>query len=139
MRFILALLMLTDVAQAETLIATRTIRAQEILGPGDVTLSDASMPGALEDPLLASGMEARVTLYAGRPIRAEDLGPPSIIDRNQLVALAYAAGPLTILTEGRALGRGGVGDVIRVMNLTSRTTVTGRIDANGAVSVGPLQ
>lgn len=139
MRWLLALLLLTGVAQAETLVATRTIRAQAILAPGDVTLSDANVAGALDDPLLASGMEARVTLYAGRPIRGEDLGPPSIIDRNQVVSLAYATGPLSILTEGRALGRGGVGDVVRVMNLTSRTTVTGRIGANGVVSVGPLQ
>ena len=43
---------------------------------------------------------------------------------------------LRILTEGRALARGGVGDVIRVMNLSSRTTVSGRIAADGSVHVG---
>ncbi|WP_373487298.1 flagella basal body P-ring formation protein FlgA, partial [Blastomonas sp.] len=38
-------------------------------------------------------------------------------------------------TDGRALGRAGVGDVIRVMNLTSRTTVTAQIGADGAAYV----
>jgi flagellar basal body P-ring formation protein FlgA len=50
--------------------------------------------------------------------------------------LRYAAGPLAITTEGRALARGGAGDVIRVLNLSSRNTVTGRVQPDGAVSVG---
>lgn len=136
MRWLL-LLLLPTMAQAEAVIATRTIRAQTILMPADMTVVDAAIPGALEEAETAIGMESRVTLYAGRPIRAADLGPPAIVDRNQLVPLAYQAGALTILTEGRALARGGVGDVIRVMNLASRTTVTGRIGTDGMVQVGP--
>ena len=46
---------------------------------------------------------ARVTLYPDRPIRPGDLAPPALVDRNQIVTLEYAAGPLVILTEGRAL------------------------------------
>ncbi len=61
--------------------------------------------GSLDDSLLAVGMETRVTLYAGRPVLAADLGAPAIIDRNQLVALSYRNGALMIVTEGRALGR----------------------------------
>lgn len=139
MRLLILLLLLPAMAGAESLIATRTIRAQSILASTDMALVAADIPGALADPVAAAGLEARVTLYAGRPIRAGDLGPPAIIDRNQIVPLAYHAGPLAILTEGRALARGGVGDVIRVMNLTSRTTVTGRIGADGLVQVGPTR
>lgn len=122
---------------ADSLIALRTVRAQSVLAPDDMTLVGQTIPGALTDPAEALGQEARVTLYAGRPIQAEDVGPPGIVDRNQIVPLAYAAGGLTILTEGRALARGGAGDVIRVMNLASRTTVSGRIDASGRVRVTP--
>lgn len=132
-------LLVSGAAMAESLVATRTIRAQSILGPDDVTLVEAQIAGALDSVEGALGMEARVALYAGRPIRPSDLGPPAVIDRNQVVPLAFAAGPLTILTEGRALDRGGVGDVIRIMNLGSRNTVSGRIAADGRVLVGAAE
>ncbi len=124
-------------AGAETLVATRTIRAQTMLGPADLGVVPGTLPGALTAPDQALGQEARVTLYAGRPIRPGDIGPPAIIDRNQIVPLAYHAGTLAIVTEGRALARAGAGDTIRVMNLSSRSTVTGRVRPDGTVIVGP--
>jgi flagella basal body P-ring formation protein FlgA len=135
----LILLLLPTLAAADSLVATRTIRAQSILGPDDVTLVAATIPGALDSLDAALGLEARVAIYAGRPIRPSDLGSPTVIDRNEVVPLAFASGALTILTEGRALDRGGVGDVIRIMNLASRTTVSGRIAADGRVIVGAAE
>ncbi len=137
MRILALLLILPAMAQADSLVATRTIPAQSVLAETDMTLVAAEIPGALASVPEAVGLEARVTLYAGRPIHAGDLGPPAIIDRNQIVTLAYTAGGLAIVTEGRALARGGEGDVIRVMNLASRSTVTGRIMADGMVQVAP--
>jgi flagellar basal body P-ring formation protein FlgA len=58
------------------------------------------------------------------------------IERNQLVTLIYLSGGLAISTEARALARGAEGDAVRVMNLNSRNTVTGRIGSDGAVYVG---
>jgi flagella basal body P-ring formation protein FlgA len=124
-------------AMAESVVATRTIRAQTVLQPADLSLVEAVIPGAVIHVDEAIGLETRVTLYAGRAIRFDDLGPPAVVDRNQLVVLSYQMQGLAIVTEGRALARGGVGDVIRVMNLSSRTTISGRIGANGTVQVGP--
>jgi flagella basal body P-ring formation protein FlgA len=126
-------------AQAETVVAARTIRAQAILTANDLGLVKQDMIGTyalLEDVV---GQEARVVLYAGRPIRIEDIGPPAIIERNQIVTLFYATGGITIMTEARALGRAGIGDRIRVMNLSSRSTVTGWVLPDGTVSVSPPQ
>lgn len=139
MRWVLALLVLTPPALADSLVATRVIRAQSVLVAEDVARVAAAIPGALSDPAAALGLEARVTLYPGRPIRPGDLGPPALVDRNQIVALDFRAGGLTIRAEGRALARGGAGDVIRVMNLASRTTITGRIRPDGVVAVGPTE
>lgn len=124
-------------ALADSVVATRTIRAQTALTAEDLTLVAMEIPGALTDTAAAIGQEARVAIYAGRPIRQADLGPSAIIARNQIIALAYTAGGLTILTEGRALARGGVGDVIEVMNLSSRNKVLGQIGPDGVVRVGP--
>lgn len=122
-------------ALADSLIATRTIRAQTVLVAEDLALVEADIPGALTDPAAAIGLEARVTLYAGRPITAAAVGSAALVERNQTVALVYRSGGLSILTEGRALTRGGQGDVIKVMNLTSRTTVMGTIGPDGTVAV----
>ena len=142
-RWLLAVLcvgaMQVALAQADTLVPTRTLRAHTLVAPEDLTVLPAITPGALRDPAEAIGLEARSTLYANRPIRPEDLGPAALIDRNQIVTLSYGTGLLTILTEGRALARGGEGDVIRVMNLASRTTVSGRVAADGRVQVGPTR
>ena len=122
-------------ALADALIATRTIRAQTVLTAADFALVAADIPGALTDPDTTIGQEARVTLYAGRPIAAADVGSAAVIERNQTVALVYRSGGLSILTEGRALARGGPGDVIKVMNLSSRATVSGTINPDGSVAV----
>lgn len=120
---------------ADTLVPLRTIPARAVIGADDVGLTDATIPGALGDPALVVGLEARVALYSGRPIRPGDVGPPAVVERNQVVALMFQAGAVTITAEGRALDRGGVGEVIRVMNLASRTTVSARIGADGVARV----
>ncbi|MGC9418342.1 MAG: flagellar basal body P-ring formation chaperone FlgA [Rhodovulum sp.] len=133
---LLAALAAAAPAPAEMLVATRTIRGQTILGPGDIAVAEGTMPGALTDPAEAVGQEARVNLYAGRPIRAGDIGPPAIIERNQIVTLIYRNGPVNIAADARALDRGGVGDALKVMNLASRTTVIGFVAPDGTVTVG---
>lgn len=136
MRLALILALMAGPALAESVVATRTIRAQTVIALEDLAMVDARLPGALDDPTQAVGQEARVAIYAGRPVRAQDLGSPTLVDRNQLVTLVYQSGGLAISTEGRALSRGSAGDVVRVMNLASRTTVSGRVGADGTILVG---
>jgi flagella basal body P-ring formation protein FlgA len=64
-----------------------------------------------------------------------DIGPPAVIDRNQIVGLRYSANGITISTEGRALERGAIGDMIRVMNIGSRATLFGQILSDGSIEV----
>jgi flagella basal body P-ring formation protein FlgA len=133
----LLLLALAAPAQAEVLVATRMIRAQALIGPEDVHLVPGDNPQALTSVDQVIGQEARVTLYPGRPIRANDIAPPTLVDRNQMIVLIYRNGPLSIQTEGRALERGGLGDAIRVLNLASKTTVSARVGAQGEAVTGP--
>lgn len=133
----LALLFLTALpAAADSVVATRTLRAQTVIVPEDLNLVAADLPGALTDPAAAYGLETRVAIYAGRPVREEDIGQPTLVQRNQLVTLIYVSAALAISTEGRALARGSEGEVVRVLNLASRTTISGRVGPDGAVYVG---
>ncbi|MFC3612668.1 flagellar basal body P-ring formation chaperone FlgA [Lutimaribacter marinistellae] len=135
LRLSLALLLAASGAVADTVVPTRTIRPKEIIGAADVTVKSAELPGAFRRIDAVIGQEARVALYAGRPINPGDIGPPALVDRNDLVTLVYDTGLLTISTDGRALGRGAVGELIRVMNLSSRSTVSGRIRSDGSIEV----
>lgn len=132
----LLLCLLASPATADALVATRTIPARAVLTDGDVVLVERAMPGALGRLEDALGRETRVTLYEGRAVRATDLQSPTVIERNDPVVLRFKSGGLSIQTEGRALGRAGLGDVLRVMNMASRVVVLGRVAADKSVEVG---
>lgn len=137
MKLVLAFLIavLGQAAWAEVVVPVRNIRPKEIIAPGDLTVKQVDVAGAVDDLDTVIGKEARVALYVGRPIRRGDFGPPAIVERNDLVTLTFRNGALTIATEGRALGRGAEGEAIRVMNLSSRTTVSGLVRADGSIEV----
>ena len=121
-------------ARADRVEPVRVIRPQEIIAPEDVILREGPRTvGAALDAVI--GREARVALYPGRPIRAGDIGAPAVVERNQMVPLIYVRGALRIEAEGRALARAGAGEYVRVMNLSSRATVTGRVTASGRIEV----
>ena len=70
---------LASALSAETLVATRNLRAETVVGPADLQLREGDTPGALSRAEDAIGLEARRNLYAGQPLRAADLGPPAIV------------------------------------------------------------
>lgn len=120
---------------AESVVPTRTIRANAVIQETDVTLSQGIQPAGFDRLSDVIGQEARVVLYPGRPILVDDIGPPAIVTRNQLVRVAFDAEGLQIVTEGRALERGSAGDRVRVMNLSSRATLFGQVQPDGSIRV----
>lgn len=120
---------------ADILVPTRTVHAKEIIAAEDLTFKDGNGIGLLSELDQIVGMEARVALYPGRPIRPRDVGPAALIRRNDLIALVFLKGPIRIVTDGRSLGRGAEGEIVRVMNLSSHKTVSGRIMADGSIEV----
>ncbi len=122
-------------AEAQSLTAAKVIRANAIIEATDYTVSATSIAGALTSDTEIVGLEARVTLYPGRPIMPNHVGPAALVVRNQQVTLVYRSGGLSITAEARSLARGGIGDSVRVMNLGSRSVVTGRVRPDGAVEV----
>jgi len=120
---------------AQTVVAAHAIRARSIIGGDDLAALDQDTVGGISSVFDVIGQEARVNLYAGRAIRASDIGTPAILERNQLVIMIFNTGLLSISAEGRVLDRAGVGDLVRVMNLDSRLTVMGRVMRNGTIEV----
>lgn len=124
---------------SEAIYASRVIRPGEIINSSDLRLGEKA---SAESSLLLSeivGAEARVIIYADRPIRADHTRPPTLVSRNQLVSLIFEGSGLRIEAEGRAMERGSLGESIKVMNLGSRRTVTGTVLADRNILVGALR
>ena len=132
---LIALLLLPGLAQAGSVVASRTLPAGTIIMPEDVALSEENYPAGQNQSSHVVGQQLRNMVYEGRRIEAAHLTAPTAVKRNQIVTLAYEKAALRIEAEGRALGAGSIGEVIRVMNSASRVTVSGRIAADGTVVV----
>jgi len=123
-------------AAAETVVPLRAIRSGTVIAASDVTSIKDNVEGTYRLVDAVIGQEARVTLYPGRPIHLAHVGPPALLERNQIVKMIYRSSGLSISAEGRVLDRVGAGDRVRVMNLASRQTVVGTVQSNGIVEVG---
>ena len=115
-----------------------SLTANEVLRAGSVITQENASPvdDVWQDQhaeLL--GREVSRTIYAGQPIAAKDTRAPRLVKRNQLVTLKYIKGPLEITLTGRALGEAGVNESVPVLNLESRQTVEGIVQAGGWIWV----
>lgn len=135
MRWLIALLFCAQSVAADVVTPTRTLRPGALIEANDLTIRDGVHSGSFDRISDVAGQEARVALYAGRPIPFEAVGPPAIVNRNQIVPLSFRSSGLVITTEGRAMERGGIGDRIRVMNLQSRATLFGHVQNDGSIKV----
>lgn len=135
MRLLLALMLLPAPALADAVVAAHNLRAGTLLTEADVILV-AGQTGGIGDIGQVVGQQLRMMVSAGRSIEPANLSAPTLVERNQIVTIAYQRATLRIEAEGRALGPGSVGQTIRVMNNSSRVTVSGRVAADGSVIIG---
>jgi len=82
------------------------------------------------------GLAARRSIRADRALRSADFEPPLLVKRGERVTLIYRSGNLTLTTIGQALANGAEGDVVDIVNLQSRRTVSGIVHAHDQVVVG---
>jgi flagella basal body P-ring formation protein FlgA len=80
-------------------------------------------------------MQARRQLRAGQPLKTADLVKPDLVTRDQNVTLIYEAVGLYLTIRGKALEGGTEGDVVSVLNLQSKRTVSGTVIGRGQVSI----
>ena len=86
----------------------------------------------LEDVL---GRTPKRPLLGGQPIRQADVGPFTLVQRNESVTMTIRTTSMTLTVQGKALDDGVEGQTIRVQNPKSNRTVEGRVTAPGEVTV----
>lgn len=73
------------------------------------------------------GMSAKRTLAAGQMIGKNDVTPPVMVKRNELITVVYQNGPVRLSTKARALDNGSKGDLVTLENTTSRKPFQAKI------------
>lgn len=131
----LLLMVLPDAVSAETVVASQTIRPQQIITEDMVRLDSANINGAHSRIEEVVGQEAQYAIYPGRAVMRGATTLPALVVRNQEIELIYSFSGLHIVASGRALGRGAEGDRIQVMNKDSRAVLFGVITLDGKILV----
>jgi len=115
------------IAQGQTVTAGDLARRR-----GD--LSDLPA-GILTDEREALGRTASLSITAGRPLRADMLRQPMVIQQNQTVQVVSRGPGFQVTNEGRALTNGLDGQIVRV-RLANGQVVAGVARPGGIVEIG---
>jgi flagellar basal body P-ring formation protein FlgA len=122
----------------EAAVLVRNIDRNELLKASDVVVErrpKAEIGGDAAARSRVIGMQARHQLRAGQALKVADLVKPDLVQRDQTVTLIYEAAGLYLTIRGKALDGGTEGDVVSVLNLQSKRTVTGTVIGRGQVSI----
>jgi flagella basal body P-ring formation protein FlgA len=128
----------TAIETVEAAILARGIERNEIIKSSDVMIerrpkSEVGSDVASRDRTV--GMQARRQLRAGAAVKGSDLAKPDLVQRDQSVVLIYETPGIYLTIRGKALEGGTEGDVVSVLNLQSKRTVTGIVVGRGQVTV----
>jgi flagella basal body P-ring formation protein FlgA len=131
----------TAIETVEAAVLGRNVERNEILKSSDVMVerrpkAEVGTDAAARDR--AVGMQARRQLRAGQAIRTADLVKPDLVQRDQNVILIYEAPGIYLTMRGKSLEGGTEGDVVNVMNLQSKRTLSGTVTGRGQVSITPV-
>ena len=81
------------------------------------------------------GRIVAVMVKDGQMVRAGDLVAPRLVRRGEAVTLSLQGRGFAITTAARALAAGGMGDVVRVVALSTNRSVDGVVTGAGSVRV----
>jgi flagella basal body P-ring formation protein FlgA len=128
----------TAVETVDAAVLARGIERNEVIKSSDVVIErrpKAEVGNDVAGRDGAVGMQARRQLRAGQALRTADLVKPDLVTRDQSVTLIYESSGLYLTIRGKALEGGTEGDVVNVINLQSKRTVSGIVVGRGQVSV----
>jgi len=126
-------------SEVQVVMTTRAMARGEVLSPEDISEKTVSRPPAIQ-PLLRQAEEAlgnalKRSIGEGVELSAAMLKKPTIIRSGEHTLIRAEAGGLQVRVTGKALQHGVVGEIIRVLNLSSKKTVRGRVEADGTITV----
>ncbi|MEZ5753721.1 MAG: flagellar basal body P-ring formation chaperone FlgA [Paracoccaceae bacterium] len=115
----------------------RSLPRGTVLTADDIVLApaDARQPDEIfTDPSQVIGRRIKAALGEGKPLLLRQLEPVWLVAKGSHVLLAARAGGLSVSAPAEALEDGGMGDVIRVLNLSSQREVKVMVTGQNSVT-----
>jgi flagella basal body P-ring formation protein FlgA len=128
----------TAIETVEAAVLTRDVDRSEVLKSSDVIAQRRPRAEVGSDAAarrLALGMQMRKQLRAGQALRVSDLAKPDLVQRDDNVTLIYESAGLYLTIRGKAMESGTDGDVVNVLNLQSKRTVSGVVIGRDQVAI----
>src|SRR5262249_27275582 len=128
----------TAIETVEAAVLARGAERGEVLKSSDVMTERRPKAEVGADVLTrerAVGMQARRQIRAGQALKGADVSKPDLVQRDQGVTLIYETAGIYLTVLGKALEAGTEGDVVNVMNLQSKRTVSGVVVGRGRVPI----
>jgi flagellar basal body P-ring formation protein FlgA len=122
----------------EAAVLTRSVERSEVLKSGDVVTErrpKAEVGGDAATRQRAVGMQMRKAVRAGQALKVADLAKPDLVQRDENVTLIYETAGLYLTVRGKAIEAGTEGDVVNVLNLQSKRTVSGVVIGRAQVAI----
>jgi flagellar basal body P-ring formation protein FlgA len=128
----------TAIETVDAAVLTRDVERSEVLKSSDVIAQKRPRAEVGSDAAarhLAVGMQMRKQLRAGQALRVSDLAKPDLVQRDDNVTLIYESTGLYLTIRGKAMEGGTEGDVVNVLNLQSKRTVSGVVVGRDQVAI----
>jgi flagella basal body P-ring formation protein FlgA len=124
----------------EVVLASRALRYGEVIGREDVRLCARDLLAVrgepLFDPAEAVGKVAKRSVEADGVILRRDIRDDPLILRGDIVGLLFDNGTIRVRGVGVALESAAAGERIRIRNVDSGRTISGRVNESRRVVVG---
>jgi flagellar basal body P-ring formation protein FlgA len=126
------------VETVEAAVLTRNVERNDVLKSSDIVTerrpkAEVGADAAARDRAL--GMQMRKQMRSGQAVKTADLAKPDLVQRDQNVTLIYETAGLYLTVGGKALENGTQGDVVNVLNLQSKRTVSGIVLGRNQVAI----
>lgn len=115
----------------------RSVPRGAMLTAEDLTLASAGArgpDGIFTNPADVIGRRTKAAIGEGRPVLLRQLEPVWLIAKGNPVVLVATAGGLAVSAPAEALEDGGMGDVIRVLNLSSQREIKAVVTGKNSVT-----
>jgi len=129
------------VVTGEVLVYARDFRAGDVVGPEDLVWATPTGYGAPLDAPRDSrgviGQAVRRPIRAGAAVSLADLASPKVIHKDDAVQVAYSAGGIRLVLQGKAMSSAAVGESVDILNPSSKKTIQAVASGPDEAVVGP--
>ena len=126
---------------AEVRTYARDFAAGERVEPEDIVWAAPSgfAPtfGAPRDARSVIGQSVRRPMRAGTAVSLADLSAPRVIKKDEMVQVAYAAGGIRLVLQGKALTGAALGEAVDILNPASKKIIQAIASGPDEAVVGP--